>query len=426
MTSQGAAGSLLLGAGIWALAADIPVANVIWYVPAWYGYLLILNAVLAPRTGSSFFIERRRELVLMLFGSIPFWFFFEACNLRLRNWYYVFALRNPWASAGMAVLAFATVLPACLLHAEALEAMGGFRKAVCPKWSVTPGVLRAVGAGGLLCAAIPLILPRFTFPLIWLAPIGLEAVNFRSGAPSMLRDLEEGRCDRVLRLVAGGLWAGLVWELFNSLARCKWIYSVPGFESLKIFEMPVAGFLGFPVLALAAFAYFSFLQTFFAVGRSRLAVSLLALLFCAAVDAAVERQTVRSRRPLLEEISALDAASLKALKKAGIATPERLARAADREGLERLAQRVGITRVSLAPAVAEARLAIHKGMGVPRAQLLEAAGVQSVADLSLQEPPSLWQRVAALAAGLGVEAPRLTEVRVWTEAARRRPEEPSR
>ncbi len=30
----GTAGLLLLGAGIWALVEDVPVANVVWYLPA--------------------------------------------------------------------------------------------------------------------------------------------------------------------------------------------------------------------------------------------------------------------------------------------------------------------------------------------------------------------------------------------------------
>src|SRR5262249_49768123 len=154
----------------------------------------------------------RRRLAAMLLWSIPFWFFFEGCNLVLRNWYYVFALRDLWASAIMSAVAFATVLPACLFHAELLEAFGAWRSGSCAAVHVGRPVLRAVEAGGLLALVLPLVFPRVAFPLIWFAPIGLEAANYRSRGDSLLQDLEEGRCGRLWRLLAGGLWAGAVWE----------------------------------------------------------------------------------------------------------------------------------------------------------------------------------------------------------------------
>ena len=40
----GVAGFALFGLGLWALAADLEAWNAIWYLPAWYGYLLVLDA----------------------------------------------------------------------------------------------------------------------------------------------------------------------------------------------------------------------------------------------------------------------------------------------------------------------------------------------------------------------------------------------
>ena len=96
------AGLLVLAAGLVALVRDVPVWNVAWYVPAWYGYLLIVDSLIFARRGESFVSGRRRELLEMLFWSLPFWFFFEAVNLVLRNWYYVFGYRSEWAGAAMA------------------------------------------------------------------------------------------------------------------------------------------------------------------------------------------------------------------------------------------------------------------------------------------------------------------------------------
>lgn len=412
----GAAGLLLFGAGLVAVALDVPAWNAVWYVPAWYGYLLLVDAAIFARRGSSFFRSRRRELLEMLFWSVPFWFFFEACNLVLTNWYYVFGLRSRWASAGMAALAYATVLPACLFHAELLEAWGVFKEKTCHPLRVRPGLLRLVGASGLSCAALPLLFPHAAFALVWFAPIGLEAVNFRRGSPSLLRDLAEGRCGRLLRLLAAGFWTGAVWEMVNAAARCKWIYTVPGFEGWKVFEMPIAGFLGFPVLAVGAFCFFSFVRGLPAGGRRRIA-ALLAVAFCAAVELGVERQTVRSRRPLLTELEALDSAAVLRLRGAGVPTPEWLSRVAAKEGVEVLSRGAGLPAPTLARAVAQADLAIHKGMGAQRAALLEAAGVGSVARLAGQEPEALSKRLAALGRERGQDPPLAAEVRVWVRAA---------
>ena len=411
----GAAGLLVLAAGLVALIRDVPVWNVAWYVPAWYGYLFILDAAIFARRGESFVGGRRRELVEMLFWSLPFWFFFEAVNLVLRNWYYVFGYRSDWSGAAMAVFAYATVLPACLFHEELLAAWGVFREKRCRPLPVRPSWPGLAVAGGIACVALPLLLPRVAFPLIWFAPIGLDGINFRRHAPSLLEDLEEGHCGRLLRLLAGGLWAGIVWESVNFVARCKWIYTVPGFEEFKIFEMPLAGFFGFPVLAVGAFCFFSFVRSLPA--RSWWVAAVLLAGASAAVEPLVVRETVRSQRPILTELEGLGAAAAERLRLAGIPTPERLSRAAAREGIGSISARTSLPGRLLARAAGHADLSLHKGMGAARAAQLRACGVERVSDLSRYQPDALWTRLAVCAATLGQAPPRPAEVRVWVRAA---------
>ncbi|HEY3171206.1 MAG TPA: hypothetical protein VGK86_01395, partial [Thermoanaerobaculia bacterium] len=139
----GAAGLALFALGLWALAADVEAWNAVWYLPAWYGYLLVLDALIYARRGRSFVGGRGRELAAMMLWSIPFWLLFEAYNVRLHNWYYVFGLRTLWGSALLSTLAFATVLPACFFHAELLEAFGIPREKRGQPLRVTPTVLAA-------------------------------------------------------------------------------------------------------------------------------------------------------------------------------------------------------------------------------------------------------------------------------------------
>lgn len=412
----GVAGLALFGLGLWALAADLEAWNAVWYLPAWYGYLLVLDALIYARRGESFVGGRGRELAWMMFWSVPFWLLFEAYNVRLHNWYYVFGLRTLWGSALLSTLAFATVLPACFFHAELLEAFGIPRENRGRPLLVTRKVLVACAVGGIVCAVAPLLWPRWAFWMVWGAALGLpEVVNYRSGAPSLLSDLEEGRRTRLLRLLLGGLLAGAVWEILNFWARTKWIYTVPGFESWKLLEMPFAGFGGFPALALSGFAYFSFLSHLRGNGR-RLAVGAAVLFSLWASVAALDRN-VQSVRPVLSDLPALDASAVRELRAAGIPTPERLDRAVRRYGLAEIAARTGLTADVLERAGREASLALHKGMGVPAAKLLEAAGVRSVADLAASDPAALTVRLSRIAAERGEAPPRPEYVRVWVRAA---------
>ncbi|MFN2385852.1 MAG: DUF4332 domain-containing protein [Thermoanaerobaculia bacterium] len=423
----GAAGAALFAGGLFVLARDVEGWNAIWYLPAWYGYLLVLDALIFRLQGSSPLSARPREVAGWMLWSIPFWFLFEAYNLRLQNWYYVFALRSIVTAAVLSATAFATVLPACFFHAEAVRALGIARGRRCRPIGVTPRVESVLLLLGVLSILAPLLWPRVAFPLVWGATFCLpELLNRRAGAPSLLADLEAGRCDRLMHLLAGGLWAGVAWESLNFFARCKWIYTVPGFEDWKVFEMPLAGFLGFPVLALSAFNFSSLVSRLSSrealrspAGRARLAIAVaLAAALVVASYREMLSQTVRSRRPVLTELPGLDFGAESRLRAHGIPTPERLERARRRHRLDDLSRRTGIPASLLERAGRHATLALHKGMGIPAARLLESVGIPTVAELARARPEALHARLRSAAGKARMRPPRLAEVKVWVRAAR--------
>jgi hypothetical protein len=79
----------------------------------------------------------------------------------------------------------------------------------------------------------------------------LEPFNTRSGAGSILRDLEKGSGRNLYLLLLSGLLCGILWECWNFWAGSKWLYTIPYVGFLKIFEMPILGFFGFPPFAVA-------------------------------------------------------------------------------------------------------------------------------------------------------------------------------
>ena len=71
-----------------------PVPTV-FYLLAWYPTLLLLDALVAWKGGPSLW-DQPRDTAAMLGWSVVIWCGFETLNLRLRDWYYVFAPAIPW------------------------------------------------------------------------------------------------------------------------------------------------------------------------------------------------------------------------------------------------------------------------------------------------------------------------------------------
>ena len=106
---------------------------------------------------------------------------------------------------------------------------------------------------------IPLLVSRptrvFLFGIVFLGFIFLtEALNYRAARLSILGDLSVGYRVRFWALLEAGMICGFLGEFWNYWAKAKWLYIVPIFENYSFFEMPVFGYLGFPVCAVMVFA----------------------------------------------------------------------------------------------------------------------------------------------------------------------------
>jgi len=102
---------------------------------------------------------------------------------------------------------------------------------------------------------------RYLAAPVWLGFIFvLDPINARLGAPSLFAEWRDRRFDRTINLALAGVLCGLLWEFWNYWCRAKWHYTVPVFERVKLFEMPIAGYLGFPAFALECFVMYVFLR----------------------------------------------------------------------------------------------------------------------------------------------------------------------
>ena len=401
-----------------------------FYILAWYPTILILDAAQARRSGEYYLITRPRFALSMLGWSAVLWFFFELVNFRVANWYYVFLPHaRPLRWLGITV-AFATVIPAIFLAERWLAGRSVWSGARWPTFTVTRRTLRGLFLTGIIFAALSLAWPKLFFPVIWGAlTLLLEPWNYkRDPRRSLLGDLSMGRPGRLLRFLVGGMAIGFLWEMYNIESRTKWIYTVPGLENLKLFEMPLLGFLGFPVFALDCFVvYQSLVLAGVAVPeerpatggrqalrpRRRFAAIGAAIVFSLAVLLGMDRWNTDSLGPRLEGLWVVRSADRASLT----ATPYRDLFVLAEAEPEDVARATGAGISAAQEWVTAAQLSTLRGVGTENARLMWEDGTRSLAELAAADPEALSERLRARTARPRAATP--PKVRGWVRAARR-------
>ncbi len=242
-----------------------------WFTPiVWTGYILFIDALVFRLRGRSLLMTNRVEFVLIALISIGSWWLFEFYNAPrfwksdLELWWHYHNLEpNLFLRRAGYDWAFATIFPAMFETAELFSLKLFKRRKPSGANSFPKSVLIAVAIlGGILCA-VPLIFPsRWWAPLVWLSFIFfLDPINALRGWPSVTNDMARGDWRRPWSLLLAGLVCGALWEFWNYWALSKWTYTVPYLGSVKIFEMPVLGYLGFPPFTVECWALYIFCRS---------------------------------------------------------------------------------------------------------------------------------------------------------------------
>ena len=246
-----------------------------WNTPiCWTGFILFADSVVFRARGRSLMRSSPREFVLLTLLSIPLWLVFEGYNRIIRNWYYVGLPENFWLRMFGYAWSFATIWPAIFEGADLVSVWSG-RSGAPRRSSAASGLhdlparplepfeapassdlgagARAATAAGALMLISPFVVPpavaRYLAAPVWLGFIFLlDPINRRLGGPSLVDDP-----NRTWNFLLSGMLCGVLWEFWNFWAGAKWHYTVPIMENVKIFEMPLPGYLGFPPFALECF-----------------------------------------------------------------------------------------------------------------------------------------------------------------------------
>ncbi|MER3427988.1 MAG: hypothetical protein C4334_07785 [Pyrinomonas sp.] len=245
-----------------------------WFTPiVWTGYVLLADAFVYRLRGHSPLVSDRTAFLIMALISILAWWMFEFYNAprfwrsdRELWWHYHNLEPNPFLRRVGYDWAFATIFPALFLTAEVLLATVFRHRPRMRPVALSRTALRLMSVIGAAMALLPLVVISEWFaPLVWLAFIFLvDPINALRDWPSICGDLMRGDWRRLTALLVSGFVCGILWEFWNYWAISRWTYTVPYLGHIKIFEMPVLGYFGFPPFAVECWAIYIFCRSLLA------------------------------------------------------------------------------------------------------------------------------------------------------------------
>jgi hypothetical protein len=255
-------GSTLVAVG-WPLHWLLPgVQSVYLFFPLWLGYILVVDALVFTRTGSSLLARSGPHFIKLFCVSAPAWWLFEAINLRTLNWDYLG--QDQFSIIGgifLGTLCFSTVMPAVFESAELVRSFRWIeRLASGPRIAPTKRVGLGMLVIGLAMLVLMLAWPRCFYPFVWRSVfLILEPLNIWTGRRHAFEWVRNGDWRPLGALSLGALACGFFWELWNYFAYPKWIYHTPGVEFFKVFEMPLLGYIGYLFFAWELYSLRNFL-----------------------------------------------------------------------------------------------------------------------------------------------------------------------
>lgn len=257
----------------------------LWATPIfWTGYILLIDGVIFSFKGKSFVFFSGFPIVILL--SIVVWWFFEWMNIFISNWRYTGLPELITRYIGY-FWAFSTIIPGVLLTYGVFLLLFRDLRIEFHKFNVNNKILTIMILLGFCFLLLPIVPfsidfvdrsadPELFFWIKWFGDLKyseymafavwtfgfliLDPINYLMQKPSMIGYMEKGNYKVVVLLTFTGIVCGILWETVNWFAETRWFYTVPILGNVKVFEMPVLGYLGFITFAweiydIVAFVY---------------------------------------------------------------------------------------------------------------------------------------------------------------------------
>ncbi|HLD15416.1 MAG TPA: hypothetical protein VJB94_02455 [Candidatus Nanoarchaeia archaeon] len=235
-----------------------------WYFPIiWLGYILILDAVIYKMKNQSLITNHLKTFLTLFLISAIFWWIFELVNFRLQNWDYGSKSFSSLASLFKATLSFSTVLPAFVETVELLQTFHLFSHEKLKKsHNISKHLLHSMVSLGIIFLLLVILLPKYTFPLVWVAfYFILDPINYLHRQPSIIQHIKDRKLAIPINLFLAGIILGFFWEFWNYYAIVKWYYNIHFLGFMKVFEMPILGYLGYGPFAFELYAMYYYVKS---------------------------------------------------------------------------------------------------------------------------------------------------------------------
>jgi hypothetical protein len=234
------------------------------FLPLWCGFILFIDGLNVAIHGHSLLTRSLKRAGLVFLSSSASWWVFEGCNAFVQNWHYRSTHEyEPLMFFLLASLYFSTALPAIIEVSELLTGWKQLRPKPFETLSQCDISRRATASLvciGLAFFLVSALIPHLAFGLIWLAAILVfDPINHLAHRKSIIGRLQSRDWKFLTVLALGTLLCGFLWELWNFHAMPQWYYTIPYFDSTPhLFELPVAGYLGYLPFGLELYAMYQF------------------------------------------------------------------------------------------------------------------------------------------------------------------------
>ena len=236
------------------------------FTPLWLAYIVVINAIVHWRGGAAPLLEKPKFFILLFPISSVFWWVFEYLNRFVHNWRYL-GLEEISASEYIfhASISFSTVLPAVFSTQRLLRTFPHLQRfldrspRVIIPWEKETALITLVVVS--LAFFFIGLYPQTLYPLLWIGPLlGWISLNCLWGRPIDLGGFTHGRESYLFTWAFAALICGFFWEMWNYFSLAKWVYTTPFFQAFSIFEMPLAGYLGYLPFGLECAVIISFIH----------------------------------------------------------------------------------------------------------------------------------------------------------------------
>jgi hypothetical protein len=241
---------------------------IVWFTPlVWIGYILVVDSIVYLLKKDSLLMTHKLRFVQLLLLSTILWYGFEIYNHFTHGWFYSNLPQNKMITFSMGTIAFATIIPAVFETFNLIRNFHFFNKLKLKlKIPTNRYLLEFSIILGLIFLAIPFVWTSiWNWALIWTGFIFLldPILYIYHDEKSLIAQVKKKKFNIILSIFLAGYICGFFWEFWNHWAYTKWYYTVPILDNIRIFEIPVIGFLAYGPFALELYVVYNFARLLF-------------------------------------------------------------------------------------------------------------------------------------------------------------------